>query len=230
MLPTSRRLRLLIIALAAVSVLCVAAVVAAVLVRIARAVDTTPGIRAGATALALAAPVGIALFTLLGPLEKGWARRAGTPPRLLGVVPAASRTGPARQATAVRTSARGPLDHAFSASLNGTVSQTTASGGAIIELGLRMGGQVNGQMRVRLGGAPLPGGGLSLTGSQVDLTGPGMPSAMTGKILSLEGGTFLARVTDASGAVVDLHANLSIDQSTDNVTGTLTGTPAGNGP
>jgi DMSO/TMAO reductase YedYZ heme-binding membrane subunit len=212
------------------TVLCVVAVAAAVLVRIGRAAPAPPGVRAGATALAVVIPLGIALFTLLGPLEKGWARRAGTPPLLLGAVPAASRTASAsRPATVAHTNARGPLDHAFSASLNGTVSQTAAGGGAIIELGLRLGGQVTGQMRVRLGGAPLPDGGLSLTGSQVNLTGPGMPSAMTGKILSLQGGTFLARVTDASGSVVDLQANLSIDQNTGNVTGTMTGSPTGSG-
>jgi hypothetical protein len=81
-----------------------------------------------------------------------------------------------------------------------------------------------------MGGAPLPTGGLSLTGSQVDVTGPGMPSAMTGTILSLAGDSFLARVRDASGSVVDLRANLSIDQNSGNVTGTLTGTPIGGGP
>ena len=80
-------------------------------------------------------------------------------------------------------------------------------------------------MRVRLGGAPLSNGGLSLTGSQVDVTSPGMPSVMAGRVVSLEGDHFRARVTDRSGTVIDLQANLSIDQNTGAVTGTLTGTP-----
>jgi len=84
-------------------------------------------------------------------------------------------------------------------------------------------------MRVRLGGAPLPQGGLSLTGSQVALTAPGMPSAMVGRVLSLTGDTFDARVTDTSGAVVDLHVNLAIDQNSSGVSGTLTGAPIGGG-
>jgi methionine sulfoxide reductase heme-binding subunit len=220
--------------LLALTVVCMVAVAAAVLVRISRASDAGSGVRAGATLLSVAAPIGIVIFTLAGPLQKGWARRAGTPLRLLGGAHFVSRTVPPQAASAARSSAasttsrtsgKGPLDRPFSASLNGIVSQTPSQGGAIVELSLRLGGQVSGQMRVRMGGAPLPEGGLSLTGSQVDLTGPGMPSVMAGKVVSLQGDSFLARATDASGSVVDLRANLSIDQNTGAVTGTLTGTP-----
>ena len=35
----------------------------------------------------------------------------------------------------------------------------------------------------------------------------------------------MARVTDQSGTVVDLDANLQIDQNNGSVTGTLTGVP-----
>jgi DMSO/TMAO reductase YedYZ heme-binding membrane subunit len=217
------------------TVVCVAAVVIAVLMRTAQTATASPTFRAGAMLLSIATPIGIGLFTFLGPLEKGWARRAGTPLRLLGAPhpSAASALSTASAATSQKapsTHAKGPLDRAFTATLSGTVSQSAASGGAIIELSLQLGGSVSGQMRIRLGGSPLPQGGLSLTGSQVDLTGPGMPSAMGGKVVSLQGDRFLARVSDVSGSVVDLQANLSIDQNTGAVTGTLTGHPIGGGP
>jgi hypothetical protein len=80
-------------------------------------------------------------------------------------------------------------------------------------------------MRIRLGGAPLSNGGLSLTGSQVDITAPGMPSALGGRVLSLTGDRMLARVSDVSGTTVELRINLSINQDTGTVTGTMTGTP-----
>jgi methionine sulfoxide reductase heme-binding subunit len=220
--------------LLALTVACMAAVAAAVLVRISRASEAGSGVRAGATVLSVAAPIGIVIFTLAGPLQKGWARRAGTPLRLLPGAHFVSRkvstqTGSTGGSSAANVAARprgkGPLDHAFSASLLGTVSQAAEGNGAIVALNLRLGGQVSGQMRVLLGGAPLPEGGLSLTGSQVAVTAPGMSSAMAGKVLSLEGDTFLARVSDASGSVVDLRANLSIDQNSGAVNGTLTGTP-----
>ena len=204
------------------TVACLAAVVVASLIRIGRAQSATPSMRAGTAALAIATPVGLAIFALAGPLQHGWAGRAGTPAKLLG-----ASSAPARRGTPVSSSAasRGPLDMAFSASLNGTATQSNEAGGAIVQLAMRLGGSVQGQMRVRLGGAPLSNGGLSLTGSQVDLSAAGMPSVMAGRVVSLQGDRFRARVTDRSGTVVDLQANLNIDQSTGAVTGILTGRP-----
>jgi sulfoxide reductase heme-binding subunit YedZ len=205
------------------TVACVAAVVVASLIRIGRAQSATPGMRAGTATLAIATPVGLAIFALAGPLQHGWAGRAGTPAKLLGASTAAGATRGTPVSSS--TAAPGPLDRAFSASLNGTASQTNQVGGAIVELAMRLGGGVAGHMRVRLGGAPLSDGGLSLTGSQVDVSAPGMPSVMAGRIVSLEGDRFRARVTDRSGTVVNLLANLNIDQNTGTVTGTLTGRP-----
>jgi DMSO/TMAO reductase YedYZ heme-binding membrane subunit len=213
------------------TVICAAAVLIAVFVRIGRAGGAPDEVRVGAATLSLATVAGVVAFTLAGPLQRGWARRAGTPLRLLGVHPVASTgssgsTGSTTStAAATSTSAKGPLDHSFTASLSGTVSQEAAAGGAIVELSLRLSGRASGQMRIRLGGQPLPSGGLSLTGSQVDLTGPGMPSAMAGKVVSLQGDQFEARVSDASGSVVDLRASLTIDQNTGDVKGTMTGDP-----
>ncbi len=209
------------------TVACVAAVVIAALARIARTVSATSGIRTGATALSVATPLGIAVFALAGPLQKGWAARAGTPASLLGGHHGSVAATGSAQATGTASVPKGPLDHPFSATLSGSASQSAASGGAIVDLNLRLGGAVSGQMRVRLGGAPLPGGGLSLTGSQVALTAPGMPSAMVGRVTSLTGDRFDAQVTDASGSVVVVHATLAIDQNSGTVSGTLTGAPTG---
>jgi DMSO/TMAO reductase YedYZ heme-binding membrane subunit len=196
---------------------CVAAVLIAVFARVGRSAGVTEGVRFAAGALSLATVAGLAVFTLAGPLRAGWARKAGTPANLLGVHgAAASRSTP---------SATGPLDRRFTASLSGTVTQQAAAGGAIVQLSMRLGGGAAGQMRVRLGGQPLPTGGLSLTGSQVALTAPGMPSAMVGRIVSLQGNQFAARVSDASGSVIDLRASLTIDQNTGAVKGTMTSRP-----
>ena len=203
---------------------CVAAVVAAALIRIGRSENATPGLRAGTAALAIATPLGLAIFTLAGPLQHGWARRAGTPASLLGSKPtvSAARGTPV---SAPRPVTQGPLDKPFSATLNGTATQSNVGSGAVVELSMKLGGSVQGRMRVRLGGAPLEGGGLSLTGSQVDVSAPGMPSVMAGQIVSLAGDRFNARVRDQSGTVVDLHANLSIDQASGTVNGTVSGRP-----
>ena len=63
---------------------CIVAVLVAVWTRIAHVSGEHAGLRAPATALAVITPVGLAIFTLAGPLQNGWARRAGTPKSLLG--------------------------------------------------------------------------------------------------------------------------------------------------
>jgi methionine sulfoxide reductase heme-binding subunit len=209
---------------------CLAAVLWALAVRLRRAVEGSPGARAGATLLSVAVPVGVVVFALAGPLQKGWARRAGTPASLLGRPHRVSRTASKPAATtngSTSTDSPPALERRFSARLSGTIVQTSAPGGAVIELGLKLDGGVSGQLRVRMGGAPLPSGGLSLTGSQVDLTGPGLRSALGGTVLSLRGDDVVARVTDAYGTSMKLEASLSIDQNTGAVTGTLRGTPLG---
>jgi DMSO/TMAO reductase YedYZ heme-binding membrane subunit len=208
--------------LLALTVLCVAAVVIAVLVRIARAKTATSAARTGWAALAIVTPLAIAIFALAGPLRPGWAKRAGTPAKLLG----STTGGRVSHGTPVSTHpTTGPLDHAFSTTLTGTATQANHSGGAVVQLSMRLGAPSHGEMRVRLGGAPLPGGGLSLTGSQVALTAPGMPSAMVGRVLALQGSRFRARVTDSSRTTVDLDVNVNIDENNGTVTGTLTGRP-----
>ncbi len=213
-----------------VTAACVAAVTAATVVRIAR----VPGARdrrGPAIAVTLAVPLGIAVFTLQGPLATGWARRAGTPVALLShrVTPAPATQLSAASPTANPKPVPATLKAPFSANLSGTLTQTQEHGGAIVDLSLQLSGGARGKLRVRLAGAPLDGGGLSLTGSQVDLLASGLPSVMTGRIVSLQGTDLLARVSDASGLELDLNASLNIDQQTGAVGGTLAATDAGRG-
>ncbi len=211
---------------------CAAAVLAAVLVRIARGFSSTREWRLPAFALSLATMLALAAFTVLGPLRPHWARRAGTPRTLLvstvrPVAGNASASGGGRAATA--NAGLGALKVPFSARLAGTIKQTPRAGGALVDLALRLSGAVHGRLRIRMAGAPLTTGGLSMTGSQVDLLADGSNSLLAGRIVSLQGQTFLARVADASGSALDLQANLVIDNQSSAVTGTLTATAAGGG-
>jgi hypothetical protein len=207
---------------------CVAAVVVATVYRILQS-DEESGWRVPALALTIITPVALAIFTLQGPLQHGWAARAGTPSHLLAStgrsVPArAIVPRPARRARPAAATLKAP----FNARLTGTLTQSNVQGGAVVDLALQMSGGAHGRLRVRLAGAPLDGGGLSMTGSQVDLLADGLPSVLQGQIVSLQGTEFLARVTGGSGPALNLRANLNIDQS-GGVTGTLSATPAGSG-
>ncbi len=216
----------------ALTIACVAVVLIAVWVRIGRSAPAREGWRAPAFGLLLATPLGLAIFTFAGPLQQGWARRSGTPSGVLrktrGPVRTSARSGSAsgQSASTVGTTLRAP----FSARLGGTITQTSEPGGDIDNLALRLSGGARGRLRVRLAGTPIDGGGLSMTGSQVDLIANGRSSVMAGQILSLQGQRFVARVSDAAGSALDLHGNLNINSQTGTVTGTLSATSAGTAP
>ena len=222
-----------------ITIACVLVVALATVVRIARADREYAGWRVPATAATVAVPIGLAIFALQGPLQRGWSRRAGTPSTLLArdtsaavAVPAAASA--TRSVSATATGSAGAtkpptLRAPFRAQLSGTIAQTNEPGGAIVDLALQLSGGAQGRLRVRLAGAPLGGGGLSMTGSQVDLLADGIPSLLQGQITSLQGTDLVARVAGSSGVALKLTADLNIDNQSNSVTGTLSATPAGRG-
>jgi Ferric reductase like transmembrane component len=209
----------------ALTVVCIVAVLGAVWTRIAHVSSDHAGLRAPATALAVITPIGLLIFTIAGPLQTGWARRAGTPSSLLGkrstVSSASASAGGSAAGGAAKTAA---LSGPFVSTVAGHVHETPAPGGAVVDLVLNVRGQTRGVLRVRIAGTPI-GGGLSMTGSQVDLALAGVPSVYAGTIDSLRGSEFSARLTDSQGSAIEVHAALQIDIQSDNVTGTLSGTP-----
>jgi hypothetical protein len=80
---------------------------------------------------------------------------------------------------------------------------------------------------MRLAGTPLDNGGLSMTGSQVDLLGDGHSTVLAGRITALEGTRFVASMSDSSGSRMQLRGNLNIDTATNTLTGLLSGSPGG---
>jgi hypothetical protein len=219
---------------------CIVAVLVAVWTRLSHVSGEHVGLRAPATALAVITPIGLAIFTLAGPLQHGWARQAGTPSSLLArtTVPVrssvssssgssssgSSSSGSSSSGSSARSS--GSLNRAFTASLAGTVKERQAAGGAIVDLSMSVRGQVIGRLRVRIAGLPVnAGSGLSMTGSQVDLALAGQPAVLQGQIGSLQGEEFDARVSDGAGTRRDLHVQLQIDNDNNTATGTLVGRP-----
>ena len=197
---------------------CVAAVATAICARVARAERPRPRLQAPAIALSVATPLALGVFTLVGPLEKGWARRAGTPATLLAPKAAA--------ASVPRTAAPTYVPRPFSAALTGSLRQAQLQVGAIVDLDLRLTGATTGRLRLRLAGAPLGGGGLSLTGSQVDLIAKGIPMVLEGRITALQGEDLVAHVLGDSSTAFNLAVRLHIDQQTNAVTGTLSASPS----
>jgi methionine sulfoxide reductase heme-binding subunit len=70
--------------LLAISLACIAAVLAAVVTRVMIGWPDNAGLRLGALGVAAAFALGLVVWLPGGPLGKGWARRSGTPAALLG--------------------------------------------------------------------------------------------------------------------------------------------------
>ncbi len=201
---------------------CVAAVVFAVILRIARSDRISERGRSAAILASVLTPLMIAGFAVLGPLAPGWAARAGTPaptrPRAVTLRTPALATGAARSTA--------KLELPFNANLSGSVRQSPVPGGAVIDLLMSVSGGASGEFRVRLAGEPA-GGGLSMTGSQVDLAVRGEPVVLTGSITQLQGEAFVARVASARHTPLQLTVHLHIDNQTGSVIGTMTGQAGG---
>lgn len=196
----------------ALTLTCVTAVTVAAGSRLARGGSGAVTARlagAGAVTVALAAGV---VWARQGPLAPHWARRSGTPVRLLAaksVVPVAHRT--------VRTG----LAAGFSGPVTGTVRRGDSRGGsAVVELVLH---SQQATIRVRLAGRAADGGGVVLNTSAVSVGRIGQPARFRGRVSNLAGDTIEALVASSGGAV--LHLGLGLRLAGRQAVGNVAATP-----
>jgi DMSO/TMAO reductase YedYZ heme-binding membrane subunit len=205
------------------SAACLVAVLLAAGWRVATAWPDDSGRRALAGALGTAALLALVLWMAAGPLGSNWAQRAGTPTSLLASV----GRGSAAQASAGDAAAQ-TLPIPFSARLTGAIRQRVAPSSGLAELDIRtsLHGGASGTLEFQIEGQPLAGGGVAMQGSQVTLGPPSQPALYRGRLIQLSGTRLLASLSDGHG-VVQLTAVLSIDQSSQRVTGTATARSVG---
>ena len=200
-----------------IDVLCVAAVGWAVWWRL--SLTASQGTRAAGLASVGLIPVLTLVFVLFGPLQPGWAVRAGTPARLLGnqsqtaVQPQAGNgqgggTGTGGQARPlVNARFRGHLAVASPGANRRTITITGRTLAAPAQ-----------SFVIVLRGTP-SGGGVSLTGGTVTIGAQGTASGWRGPVVQLAGQNLVAAVSGPSGQRRALFT-LIIHGSA--VTGTLT--------
>lgn len=204
------------------TVVCAIAVVAAVVLR----VLLSPGIDRRRRLAALGALPAVLLVLVVwattGPLQRGWALRAGTPAslipaRALGASSAAKTTTATTRAHAPAT----PLPYTATVSGSLTQVQPNSSGIATVQIEARTSGPIAGRLRATLYGFPLDGGGLSMQSSDVAYATAGSPAAYRGPVVALAGTHITAVVADAAGKHLRLDLDLRIDSSSGSVGGTL---------
>jgi phage terminase large subunit-like protein len=204
----------------AVTLGCAAAVAAAVAWRLAAPRPERAGVRALAAATGVALAVGLSVWLLQGPLAPGWARRAGTPARLLA--PAAR----ARPVAARRPSTPAPLLASFTTRLRGSLRRGVSAGGmTVVDMRMTLDGGPGGALRVRLAGRPASGGGVIVARSAVTLGPSWAPRRLRGRVDTLDGSSLVALVGSPDGRAERLHIDLALSDRA--VRGTISGRPAG---
>jgi hypothetical protein len=214
--------------LAALGVLSGLLVFAAVIWRVWEARDALPLVRAGATIGGLAVLIGLFVWARGGPLERGWAARAGTPSSMLGARrtaaagAAAVDTG-ATSTAAVQTAPALPAGR-FNATLHGTLREVPAGNGLLtILIDARARGGFTGRVHLAIRGQAAEGGGVQMIDSVVGLLPSGAGSWATGRVIGLQGTRVLTSVQTAGGGSTQVELDLQIPSGSNTVTGSLRG-------
>jgi ferric reductase like protein len=184
---------------------CIVAVLLAVWWRIATGLPAG-GLRTTAAAGSILVPLAMVAWAATGPLQPGWARKAGTPLALIrggGVQPAALRPP-------------------FSGRIVGQLRQSSpdASGGVLVQVSARVSRPPQSRLLVTLRGQPLPDGSIEIASGTVAF-GPRLASqAYTGPVLVAPDGRLVSRVTGTAERL-DLRLRLVVNHATGTVHGVL---------
>ena len=177
---------------------CVGLVAAAVVFRLARATGPRPALRWVLMAAAAAAPMAAIAWSASGPLQGGWAKRAGTPTTAL-----ASST---YSSSAPRGSATGRAP--FTAQFAGSASAAPASQGETIVVSGQVEGGAGGQLEVVLSTTPLADGGLSVSSGTATYRPAGGLPPYAGAVVGIRSRAILLSLTGSGPAV---SAELTLD-------------------
>jgi sulfoxide reductase heme-binding subunit YedZ len=190
----------------AVTAACVGSVVIALWYRLGAGWPEHRGVRVSSGVASVVLPLLAMGWWLGGPLQPGWALKAGTPVSL--VVHNKPAVGAKTSASAARQLPNPP----FTAPLAGSVTQSAPnqSGEIAIRVLATTGAGTNGVLDIVLDGTP-SGGGVSLTGSQVSYGTASQPQQYTGQLNALNGGVLQIATKDKSGQPMALTVTLNIN-------------------
>jgi DMSO/TMAO reductase YedYZ heme-binding membrane subunit len=192
-------------------------VVGAVMWRLLAAQEAEPIVRAAGVLGAVGIAVALVVWARSGPLQHGWAARAGTPESVLGR-PAAGKAGTAaarrttRTVRSVRHAVSGALPRGrFSGSLHGRITEAPTEGGlVVVTIDARSTGSFRGRVHIALRGFPVDGGGVQMNDSVVGVLPAGAPRWSSGTVTGLDGTRVVSTVRDPSGKPVLLQFDLRL--------------------
>jgi len=157
------------------------------------------GRRVPAIAASVAVPLVVVAWLVSGPLQPGWAAKAGTP------IPAAS-------AAAAPSASLVAFASPFSSTLTGTATQTEpdVNGNTTLTISATLNGQVNGVLGITVTGHELSTGAATLTSSSASLGLVDQPAFDVGSVTGVTGDRFTLVL---SGGTKPIYAtvNMTID-------------------
>jgi hypothetical protein len=172
-----------------------------------------------------AVPLATIMFAALGPLQPGWARRAGTPVRLLAGQPGSARDGAVSGATGL-SAGRSPAGQSPAGQPSaGQPSAGLPSGGRFTGQAARASGPAEGQvtitvtatttgspgtdLTVTLQGTP-DGAGVALQRGTVRVGPAGAASSYLGPVVALDGQLLVADLSNQSGSRAQATIRLAV--------------------
>jgi len=220
----------------ALCAVCLAVVLFALWWRLASGWPGRLGVRVVGLGASVLVPLLIVGWYSGGPGKAGWARRAGTPVRLLAsAAPTRVVSAQRRSSGQTRPSMQTQIPPAqlpavpFSASLRGSLreSKPNSQGRVAVEIDATLSGGATGLLTLVLDGQPLPGGGVSMDSSQVSFGSQTQPHLYRGQIVALAGERLVAVVSGAGS--LQLTIDLRVDRTAGSVAGSLHATSSQGG-
>jgi sulfoxide reductase heme-binding subunit YedZ len=190
--------------LLALDAVCVTAVACALGWRLSFATNR-PG-RIASSLICAAVPAITVAFVAAGPLQPGWAGRAGTPVTLLAG-PAPATAAPASAAPASRAAPAIPSGGAFTGRARRT--RDRASGDVTVTVTARTSTPVARLLVITLRGAP-DGTGVTLSGGTVSIAPAGAASGYAGPVVRLDGNRLVAELRGPGGSAARARITLVI--------------------
>jgi hypothetical protein len=86
---------------------------------------------------------------------------------------------------------------------------------------MNMSREASGTLDVTITGQPVQGGGVAMTQGSVSLGPNGEPTLYTGHVVGLQGSQIVASAQSSDGSAMRLAINVSIDQASGTVSGTV---------
>ena len=205
---------------------CLAAVVGAVVWRLAVGWERDP-VRRAAGAVASAVVVLLVLgWTATGPTQPGWSHKAGTPASVLAKLSGGSASGastsasddPGASGSGATPAATLPVP--FTADFAGSL-QTSGSSTVTVTIDGVLSNGADGHLHLVISGPAASGGGVRLQSGTLTLGPTAQPAEYTGKVTSLSGNRIIAVATSAAGDTITVTMQLELDASGGTATGSV---------